>query len=988
MKKIFYLFFMVLLSLMLYACDKKEVQLEFKQHEFSLKSGERVELKEDFKNTTFEFVNNNNTNIKIDANTGVITFTTDILNYQQLLVVAKNGDEVSEPCVVTLYYDYGSSVVSFTNKSDYIMNNEYVNAVSSMNYSVRYYLKEVVSGISINEDSGKVSFAPIVANGTKFTVVADSHNSKCEKEFTFINDGLVEAVVDKQALSKTEKTIPAVYPLDFSKSDLTAEDGIVTVLNSFNEPIDEKYYDFDKENSQLVIQPDIVDEFSYGSNILKIVTERNIVTVELCVVTKFIYTASDLASIAESQESLSGYYILMNDIDLTEYLSEDGEGYNDGKGWNPIGSYVDTLDTNVATKDAFKGTFDGNGHVITGLYASRKDVNSFNAGLFGYITSTATIKNLGVTGSLNVSSYSGGFVGYNGGVIENCWADVDIEVYTGEGAYRYVGGFVGNNFGTVKNCYSIGNVISDREFGRFAGSNTGLITNCYSYINEDCQTFVGAGYQPEESQLFASLEEMMSYDYSTVLDANEWNVVATELPQLKYILKDFNVRNIELVLPSKTIYAGESLQLDCLISPYDLKDKYIDDVIYTVEGDGVFLINGTIITDLSATDFIVTATLTANKVIYQSSMSVSVKTKITSLIFESDITEVEVGNSYKLSAEYLPLDADENISYVLSGKYNGVTIDGDILTIDPEYTLTDSISLYAISDSGVKSNTIKLNIVKHKLVPSGAVVVYENDTNNLEYTFDEGVNLDNLKVYLFGKEIDYTLDGNKVIIDKNLINNLRDFKVRFLFKLGTDTYAADAYYLSHEKYTVEDLASDVIYINSVEDYFKYFNANPNDEWSKEKLNNYDKTFVLTANLDFGGMTIYGIGTSDVKFSGKFYGMGHTISNFKINQNERVGLGESNSSFYCVGLFASVSTGEIYDVNVANCVVKGKNFAGALVGMITDGVVENCHGYNLNVTASDYKYSSDDVYVGKIVGRTYDAKILITYCDNMAFNTVG
>ena len=42
-------------------------------------------------------------------------------------------------------------------------------------------------------------------------------------------------------------------------------------------------------------------------------------------------------------------------------------------------------------------------------------------------------------------------------------------------------------------------------------------------------------------------------------------------------------------------------------------------------------------------------------------MSVSVKTKITSLIFESDITEVEVGNSYKLSAEYLPLDADENI---------------------------------------------------------------------------------------------------------------------------------------------------------------------------------------------------------------------------------------------------------------------------------------------------------------------------------------
>ena len=111
-------------------------------------------------------------------------------------------------------------------------------------------------------------------------------------------------------------------------------------------------------------------------------------------------------------------------------------------------------------------------------------------------------------------------------------------------------------------------------------------------------------------------------------------------------------------------------------------------------------------------------------------------------------------------------------------------------------------------------------------------------------------------------------------------------------------------------------------------------------------------------------------------------------NFKIYQNERVALGEDKSSYYSVGLFANVSTGEIYDLTISNCTVDGKNFVGGLVGMISDGVVENCYGYNLNVTASEYQYSSKDIYVGKIVGKTYDAKIIAVYYNDLAFNTIG
>ena len=467
MKKIILLILIFLSSLCLVSCETSEVTLKFTQEEYILKSGESVSVIDAPKGVSYEIINNKYENLKIDSTTGVLTFDSTISNFSQILVIARYEDKVSTPSVVTLYYDYENSDVEFSNRSNYIVNNEYINATSSLNYSVQYFLKEEVKGITIDKDTGKVNFSPIVENETLFTVIANSHGSTTEKTFIAMTKGFVTTSISRQALSKHEKTIPAVYPLDFTQSDLNSSDGFVTVLNSNNEELDKKYYNYNSTKGQLEIDPSYVDELSYGDWILKIVTKRNTINVTLSVVTKFIYTPEDLDSIDDTEESLSGYYILMKDIDLTEYLSSSGVGYNDGKGWTAIGSYVDTLDTSIATKYSFKGTFDGNGHVISGLYSNRKDTASFNAGLFGYTTATATIKNLGVVGKLTVSSYSGGLVGTNSGVIENCWTNVEMDVYSGEASYRYVGGFVGNNFGTISNCYSIGKVVSDREFARF-----------------------------------------------------------------------------------------------------------------------------------------------------------------------------------------------------------------------------------------------------------------------------------------------------------------------------------------------------------------------------------------------------------------------------------------------------------------------------------------------------------------------------------------
>lgn len=97
------------------------------------------------------------------------------------------------------------------------------------------------------------------------------------------------------------------------------------------------------------------------------------------------------------RQNLTGSYILMNDLD------EETAGYgtfNSGEGWMPIGT----------ESAAFTGTFDGNGHTISGLTIDR---GTGNNGLFG-ATLDATIENVGL---LNVNIRAG--AGNNGAVAGN-----------------------------------------------------------------------------------------------------------------------------------------------------------------------------------------------------------------------------------------------------------------------------------------------------------------------------------------------------------------------------------------------------------------------------------------------------------------------------------------------------------------------------------------------------------------------------------------
>ena len=97
-----------------------------------------------------------------------------------------------------------------------------------------------------------------------------------------------------------------------------------------------------------------------------------------------IQTVDQLKAVADD---LDAHYILVADLDLGGESSP----------WTPIGSF--------SPYAPFTGTFDGGGHTISGLYI---DGNSSNRGLFGYVGSGGTVKNLNVSGSVTGGYNVGG----------------------------------------------------------------------------------------------------------------------------------------------------------------------------------------------------------------------------------------------------------------------------------------------------------------------------------------------------------------------------------------------------------------------------------------------------------------------------------------------------------------------------------------------------------------------------------------------------
>jgi len=202
------------------------------------------------------------------------------------------------------------------------------------------------------------------------------------------------------------------------------------------------------------------------------------------------------------RNNLSAYYKLGNNIDLTSYLTSGGAGYNNGAGWDPLGFQINPL----------RGSFDGAGYKITGLWINRSSEDA--VGLFSFMAN-GSVQNLAVEiannnggvkghdqvgglvgamaqsnvtncciigmGTINGNDNVGGMVGnagWGGNTIANCYSTIVVN------GSEYVGslsGVLNGDGNIIANCYTSGTVNGNKDVGGIVGRvNISTITNCYA----------------------------------------------------------------------------------------------------------------------------------------------------------------------------------------------------------------------------------------------------------------------------------------------------------------------------------------------------------------------------------------------------------------------------------------------------------------------------------------------------------------------------
>ncbi len=445
----------------------------FEKREYEVKNGEVVNVAKG--KAAYKLLGDVPQGVSVSSD-GKFSVGSDAKYGAQTVLAAIANGKVTDTVVCKVIIPLETPTITFTNRSQYLADGEQAHAVSDPAYSLVYSLKENVSGVVVDEVTGRVSFRGAVEDATPFTVVASAQGVSAEKRFFAATANFV--TVDRpEQVTELGVGSDLNFTLNFG-ADSNAEQQGVLYVETLGAELAQDKYSYNSETHVLTLYQATVASFASGENAVYVGTAKNTVTLNIRAA-KFVRTAEDLAAIATgSVEGLNAYYVQVEDIDLTEYLSTQQNG------WFPIGTYLDDAGVVDATR-VFGGHYDGNGHTISGLWIARQHytfVEGFNGGLFGYVSSNGIVENVtlkSADGKANeLNSYSGGLVGHNCGIIRNCMVDVNVFLIS---EHTNGGGVCGMNEGTISNCISLGFVTAGENLGAICGYNfNGVIENCYA----------------------------------------------------------------------------------------------------------------------------------------------------------------------------------------------------------------------------------------------------------------------------------------------------------------------------------------------------------------------------------------------------------------------------------------------------------------------------------------------------------------------------
>lgn len=150
---------------------------------------------------------------------------------------------------------------------------------------------------------------------------------------------------------------------------------------------------------------------------------------------------------------------LLADITINEDVSGSDATSQKYK-WTPLGT----------DSSKYTGTFDGNGHTISGLYINS---TAANTGMFGRIGSSAVVKNLTLADSVirSTKNYTGAITGYidDAASVTNCHTKNSVQIT----AAKYTGGITGyqDDTSTLTRCSNAAEVTGANNVGGISGYN-------------------------------------------------------------------------------------------------------------------------------------------------------------------------------------------------------------------------------------------------------------------------------------------------------------------------------------------------------------------------------------------------------------------------------------------------------------------------------------------------------------------------------------
>lgn len=296
-----------------------------------------------------------------------------------------------------------------------------------------YVTEESFSGDNIISDNKEDDVAAIVGEGV----------SQVEGSTAFVGSTLMRAEADLQGVKGYENTLLDFYVSETDAGEWVARSGMVPGLKVF---VDGNVVSLD-EASQTGWYDDSINSY-YLATVSAFKAFRDYVNNGTNFNGKIVYLADDM--------DLNPNWKAPKDA------SESVTGNPDA--WSPIGT----------SSAKFSGTFDGQNHIIRGLYVNTA---TENAGLFGIATdNVSTIQNLRINNAYVYSSSKnvGSVIGYAQRTkLMNIYSDAYVK-----GNNRNVGGLVGfvKNASTAKdisNCWFDGTAIGTQFCGGIVG--------CYNY---------------------------------------------------------------------------------------------------------------------------------------------------------------------------------------------------------------------------------------------------------------------------------------------------------------------------------------------------------------------------------------------------------------------------------------------------------------------------------------------------------------------------